>query len=158
MRRRAYYKKASVATIVHRSQSHITSMSRRTPFQTSHLLEFGLKIFGRKPGISKIASVMCVFCAHFKREALSDAKCRQTDNIHYYKGPPFRPETYRDHNNQQHAIQWELYQLQNEKEKEFSNKAKTTIMDCFITKCTDQLEFVVSSSIVDKSSGTCSSS
>ena len=126
-------------------------MSRQTPFQISHLLEFGLKISRRELGTSKIVSVMCLFCTHFKREARSDAKRRRTDNIHYYKGPPFRPENYRDHNNQQHAIQWELYQLQDEKEKkEFFNKAKTITMDRFINKCTDQLEFVVSSSIVDK--------
>jgi hypothetical protein len=37
-------------------------------------LEFGLKISGREPGTSKIVSVMCLFCAHFKREARSDAK------------------------------------------------------------------------------------
>ena len=61
------------------------------------------------------------------------------------------PGELSDHNNQQHAIQWELYQFQNEKEKkEFFNKAKTTTMHRVITKCTDELEFVVSSSIVDK--------
>lgn len=92
MCRRAH-KKASVATIFHRSQSRIIIMSHQTPFQTSLLLEFSLKISGREPGTSKIVSVMCLFCAHSKREARSDAKRRRTDHIHYC--PPFRPENYR---------------------------------------------------------------
>jgi hypothetical protein len=80
-------------------------MSRKTPFQLPHALEFGLLITGHDTK-SLVTLVMCRFCACFKHVKQLRAKCQRTENTKYYSAI-FRKENYEKHNNDQHLVEWE---------------------------------------------------
>jgi hypothetical protein len=90
-------------------------MSRKTPFQLPHALEFGLLISGRDTK-SLVTSMMCRFCACFKRAEQPGAKCQRTENTKYYS-TPFRKENYEKHNSNQHLVEWEKYKKASKEEK-----------------------------------------
>jgi hypothetical protein len=90
-------------------------MSRKTPFQLPHALEFGLLITGRDTK-SLVTSVMCHLCACFKRAEQPRAKLTQTKNTKYYSAP-FRKENYEKHNSNQHPVEWEKYKKASKEEK-----------------------------------------
>ena len=93
------------------------SSKRRTPFQTSHELEFGLKIVERLPTTSAVASVVCRFYDVFGREEQVGQKRKARTTPKYYR-PPFHPESYRTHNNTQHPKKWEEYKNASSEEQE----------------------------------------
>ncbi|ETN22153.1 hypothetical protein PPTG_02175 [Phytophthora nicotianae INRA-310] len=85
-----------------------SKLSRSTPFQDRHLLEFGLKISERNPESEVVFAVARRFCISFGRDEKVGSKRKQTANTKYFK-LPFRPEQYRSHLTGQHLNRWEHY-------------------------------------------------
>jgi hypothetical protein len=77
-------------------------------FQTSHALEFGLKITERDPSNSRVISVRCQFCVFFGREEVVGSKRIRTVNIKHFS--TFRADGYKRHVQSQHAEAWKKYQ------------------------------------------------
>jgi hypothetical protein len=123
-------------------------MSRKTPFQLPHALELGLLISGRDTK-SLVTSVMCRFCACFKRVEQPGAKRQRTENTKYYS-TPFRKENYEKHNSNQHPVEWEKYKKVSKEEKmEFFQTMKSISIERFICTSGDIFEFIVDSKIVE---------
>ena len=70
-------------------------MSRHTPFQTKHELEFGLKIV-KCSSLRVVETVQCQLFVHNGRETRvgPGAKRKRTNNIKVYT-LPFQPKQYR---------------------------------------------------------------
>ncbi|KAH8941177.1 hypothetical protein BDL97_14G024200 [Sphagnum fallax] len=123
-------------------------MSHKTPFQLPHALEFGLLISGRDTK-SLVTSMMCRFCACFKRAEQPWAKRQWTENTKYYS-TPFRKENYEKHNSNQHPVEWEKYKKASKEEKmEFFETMKSISIERFICTSGDIFEFIVDSKIVE---------
>jgi hypothetical protein len=123
-------------------------MSRKTPFQLPHALEFGLLITSRDTK-SLVTLVMCHFCACFKRIEQPGAKRQQTENTKYYS-TLFHKENYEKHNSSQHPVEWEKYKKASKEEKmEFFETMKSILIERFICTSGDILEFIVDSKIVE---------
>ena len=103
-------------------------MSRKTPFQTSHALEYGLSITAHD--LQKAVScVQCDFCVYYGRIGDDEGRKRaRTRNTRLFS-PPFRPELYRKHLTSQHAEHWLAYQSLSNAEKKifFDNKRNASI-------------------------------
>ena len=82
------------------------SMQRKTLFNPSHSVDFGLKVCERDPISKEVVSVVCLFCIHFGREEKIGAKRKPTTNATYFK-KPFRVDVYTRHFNQQHPTHWQ---------------------------------------------------
>jgi hypothetical protein len=122
-------------------------MPHKTPFQLPHALEFGLLITGRDTK-SLVTSVMCRFCACFKRAEQPGAKHQRTKNTKY--SAPFRKENYEKHNSNQHPLEWEKYKKASKEGKmEFFEIMKFVSIERFIRMNGDILEFIVDSKIVE---------
>ena len=102
-------------------------MSRKTPFQPSHALEYGLSITAHD--LQKAVScVQCNFCVFYGRIGDDEGRKRaRTQKIQFFS-PPFRPELYRKHHTSQHAEHWLAYQSLSNTEKKifFDNKRMST--------------------------------
>jgi hypothetical protein len=123
-------------------------MSRKTPFQLPHALEFSFLITGHETK-SLVTSVMCRFCVCFKRAKQPGAKHERTKNTKYYLAP-FRKENYEKHNKSQHPVEWEKYKKASKEEKmEFFETIKSVSIERFIRTSSDILEFIVDWKIVE---------
>ncbi|CAM6007485.1 unnamed protein product [Sphagnum balticum] len=117
-------------------------MSRKTPLQLPHTLEFGLLITGRDTK-SLVISLMCRFCACFKHAEQPRAKRQRTKNTKYYSAP-FHKENYEKHSSSQHPVEWEKYKKASKEEKmEFFETMKSVSIEHFIRTSGDILEFIV---------------
>ncbi|EGZ23903.1 hypothetical protein PHYSODRAFT_479097 [Phytophthora sojae] len=82
--------------------------SRKTPFQPAHALKYGVEIVLRdKTGV--VCSVECLFCRYFGREEAVASKRKRTQNVRTYK-PPYRPQSYIEHNQTAHPEKWSEYE------------------------------------------------
>ena len=87
------------------------SKKRKTPFQSYHAAEFGLRVCERAAGESTaVVAVACRFCEVFgKEEATAVGRKRsRSDRVKYFKAP-FRKENYSAHNERMHSAKWAQY-------------------------------------------------
>lgn len=124
-------------------------MSRDTPFQNKHLIEFGLNavLFDDK-GAATI--VQCLFCVHKGKEQKEGpgVKRQKTSNTWYYKAP-FRPENYRSHLSKNHADEFAKYALLSHAGKvEFFQKHEREGIHVFLDKSSDTLTFRISRPLI----------
>ena len=84
-------------------------MSRKTSYNRTHDLEFGLKVAERDPVSTEVVSACCQFCVFFGREEKVGAKRKPTSYTKYFRAP-FRVKHFRKHLNGQHPSRWEAYQ------------------------------------------------
>ena len=80
--------------------------ARNTPFQSKHLIEFGLKVSDVDVTTILTTSVRCEFCVYYGREqAVGQKRVRQlTTTLKHWKSP-FRAENYKKHHDSQHPLQ-----------------------------------------------------
>ena len=90
------------------SGSGVKKCPRQTPFQTSHAVNFGLRV--SLLGLDgKVDTVVCRFCSTFGRdESMEGRKRKRTDHFQSWTAP-FRPECYRKHHKAQHPNEWAEY-------------------------------------------------
>ena len=118
--------------------------ARNTPFQSKHLIEFGLKVSDVDVTTILTTSVRCEFCVYYGREqAVGQKRVRQlTTTVKYWKSP-FRAENYKKHHDSQHPLQWKQYQTLDHEEKiaHFTDKLqfKDTLHSHFGSKNTPLL-------------------
>jgi hypothetical protein len=126
-------------------------MSRQTPFQDKHDVEYGLQSVQQSVG-GMITTVQCLFCVHIEREKHEGpgVKRQRTKNTQLFQFP-FRPEAYKNHHESQHHEDWMNYQLLSHQEKAtFFKKNEVSSIHSFLDKDKDSLQFVISrSTIVD---------
>jgi len=123
-------------------------MSRKTPFQLPHALEFGLLIISHDTK-SLVILVMCCFYVCFKRIEQPRAKRQRMENTKYYSAP-FCKENHEKHKSSQHPIEWEKYEKASKEEKmEFFETMKYVSIECFIDTSGDILKFIVDLKIVE---------
>ncbi|KAF4129570.1 hypothetical protein GN958_ATG21240 [Phytophthora infestans] len=92
---------------------------RSTPFQDSHLLEFGPAVSERSPTSGFILAVACRFCMMFGREEEVDSKRKVIQTNKFYK------RTDRNHLLFQHPSRWAQYeQLSSEAKRVFFDDVK----------------------------------
>jgi hypothetical protein len=119
-------------------------MSRQTPFQTKHELEFGLKIV-KCSSLRVVETVQCQFCVHNGRETRvgPGVKRKCTNNMKIYT-LPFQSEQYRQHLTSQHTDNWANYHLLDlkSKRKYFDDKEVRGIHK-FVDNAKDNLKFVI---------------
>jgi hypothetical protein len=84
-------------------------MSRQTPFQEKHKIEFSLTPVQRALD-GTITTVQCMFCVHIGREKRDGLaiKRQRTKNVQLFQFP-FRPECYKSHMQSQHTDEWVKY-------------------------------------------------
>jgi hypothetical protein len=119
-------------------------MSRQTPFQTKHVLEYGLKIVKRSPSGS-VETVPCQFCVFFGREMREGAgvKRNRTKKVQLFQFP-FRPENYGNHLKSRHSDDWAKYQALSSKAKlSFFNQREVSGIHTFLDKENYSLEFTI---------------
>ena len=77
---------------MHKAVPAKSTSSRTTPFQTAHIIEFGLKVTQRNRNTQKVFAVCCQFCAYFGREEVIGQKRdrKQTQNPRDWTS--FRPQ------------------------------------------------------------------
>jgi len=126
-------------------------MSRQTPFQVKHKIEFGLALVQRAPD-GTITTVQCLFYVHIgheKRDGLA-VKRQRTKNVQLFQFP-FRLECYKSHMQSQHTDEWVKYQTLSPTDKlAYFNKKEATGINAFLDKDCDNLTFVISQpAIVD---------
>ena len=113
-------------------------MSRKTPFQPSHALEYGLSITERDLQ-NAVSCVQCDFCLYYGRTGDDVGRKRaRRKGIKFYR-PPFRPEQYRRHLLSQHAVHWDAYQsLSNAEKKTFFDTQKNAAIKkhCIVDRAT----------------------
>jgi len=80
--------------------------SRNTPFQRTHLMEFGLEI--TQSTMSGVTAVACLFCKRLGRADNDGRTRKRTTNTKYYE-PPFRKENFKRHAEAQHPIEFAEY-------------------------------------------------
>ncbi|PXF42325.1 hypothetical protein BWQ96_07960 [Gracilariopsis chorda] len=89
-----------------------------------------------------ICGVVCRFCKVSGREERPGRKRKATNNAQYYT-TPFRPESYRKHNELQHPSKWSEYQaLADEKKGDFWDGVvpiKNTLLSHFWSDTTPRL-------------------
>jgi len=126
-------------------------MSRQTPFQDKHDVEYGLQSVQQSVG-GMITTVQCLFCVHIEREKHEGpgVKHQRTKNTQLFQFL-FRPEAYKNHHESQHHEDWMNYQLLSHQEKAtFFKKNEVSSIHSFLDKDKDSLQFVISrSTIVD---------
>jgi len=126
-------------------------MSRQTPFQEKHKIEFGLTPVQREPN-GTITTVECLFCVHIGREKRDGpaVKRQRTKNVQLFQFP-FRPECYKSHMQSQHTNEWAKYQTLSLADKlAYFNKKEATGINAFLDKDCDSLTFAISQpTIVD---------
>ncbi len=94
-------------------------MSRQTPFQDKHVVEYGLQPVQRSVG-GMITIVQCLFCVHIGHEKHEgpSVKCQRTKNTQLFQFP-FRPKAYknqgigsapRDANGSRQDVSWCVHQ------------------------------------------------
>jgi hypothetical protein len=119
-------------------------MSRQTPFQTKHVLEYGRKIVKRSPSGS-VETVQSQFCVFFGRETREGAgvKRKRTKNVQLFQFP-FRPENYGNHLKSQHSDDWAKYQaLSFQAKLSFFNQREVSGIHAFLDKENYSLEFTI---------------
>ena len=129
-------------------------MSRKTPFQPSHALEYGLSVIG--VDLQKAVScVQCNFCVYFGRSGDNEGRKRaRTENTRLYT-PPYRPEAYRTHLRSQHAEPWLTYQaLSKADKKTFFDIKNEGSLNAFICTAEDTIQITIASNIVNDLIGT----
>ena len=109
--------------------SAVKPTAHKTPFQTAHIIEYGLTVVERDSETQNVLGVRCQFCMYFGHEELvgqlpTEHKCKQTAKLKDWH-PPFRSEHYRDHHKGQHSAWWENYQLLSYDEKRVYFNEKT---------------------------------
>ncbi|KAH6565173.1 hypothetical protein BASA62_007457 [Batrachochytrium salamandrivorans] len=124
---------------------------RTTPFQKGHEVTYGLRVTDVDPKTNLACSVVCRFCEIFAREEQLGRKRKATRNAQYYT-TPFRPESYRKHNETQHASNWREYQaLADDKKGSFFDGVvtiKSTLLSHFRLETAPRL-FEIDVAIVD---------
>jgi hypothetical protein len=116
-------------------------MSRQTPFQDKHAVEYGFQPVQRLVG-DVITTVQCLFCVHIGRKKHEGfgVKCQCT-KFQF----PFRPEAYKNHHEFQHHEDWTSYQLlSHQKKAAFFKKKEVFGIHSFLDKDKDSLQFVIS--------------
>ncbi len=119
-------------------------MSRQTPFQEKHKIEFGLVLVQRAPD-GTITTVQCLFYVYIGREKRDGVavKRQRTKNVQLFQFP-FRPECYKSHMQSQHTDEWVKYQTLSPVNKlAYFNKEATGI-NAFLDKDRDNLTFAIS--------------
>jgi hypothetical protein len=123
--------------------------------QTSHALEFGLKITELDPSNSRVVSVCCQFCVFFGREEVVGSKRICTVNVKHFS--TFRADGYKHHVQSQHAEAWKKYQAiadKAEKEAFFMNVNMPFASTMHSHMESERpLQFQVSSSIIEVNIG-----
>ncbi|BBN02960.1 hypothetical protein Mp_2g19640 [Marchantia polymorpha subsp. ruderalis] len=116
---------------------------RTTPFQEKHCIQFGLEIAGRD--IKKLViCVQCRFCVHFGRDGDDVGRKRARSNAICYFSPPYRPELYRKHLENQHSSEWAEYcRLPPDEQRVYFDKSKNTTMSSFCHSASDVLHFTI---------------
>jgi hypothetical protein len=126
-------------------------MSRQTPFQEKHKIEFGLAPVQRAPD-GTITTVQCLFCVHIGHEKRDGpaVKRQRTKNVQLFQFP-FHLECYKSHMQSQHTDEWVKYQTLSLADKlAYFNKKEATGINAFLDKDRDNLTFVISQpAIVD---------
>jgi hypothetical protein len=109
--------------------------SRATPFQTKHLVEFGLEITQSEPkGLLRtvVTGVGCLFCKRFGRVNAADdnesRKRKRTANTKFFTAP-FRKENLAVHVRSQHAAHFEEYSALTFEEKKSFFDTKKRVQD-----------------------------
>ncbi|KAH9276203.1 hypothetical protein BASA83_001477 [Batrachochytrium salamandrivorans] len=124
---------------------------RTTPFQKGHEVTYGLRVTNVDPKTNLACSVVCRFCEIFAREEQLGRKRKATRNAQYYT-TPFRPESYRKHNETQHAFNWREYQaLADDKKGSFFDGVvtiKSTLLSHFRLETAPRL-FEIDVAIID---------
>jgi hypothetical protein len=126
-------------------------MSRQTPFQEKHKIEFGLAPVQRAPD-GTIMTVQCLFCVQIEHEKRDGPAIKRqcTKNVQLFQFP-FRPECYKSHMQSQHTDEWVKYQTFSPANKlAYFNKKEATGINAFLDKDRDNLTFAISQpAIVD---------
>jgi hypothetical protein len=127
---------------------------RKTKFQSSHKIIYGLQIMETDERTKLVKSVSCRFCAIFGRESMPGVKRKrqQTDRTWSWAGPPFRAESFKNHHESQHSLTWERYQALSHAEKvkffDVNVKSEDTLHRFFGDTSTS-LHFTIDSNIID---------
>ena len=81
-------------------------IARNTPFQSKHLIRFGLKVSDVNVTTILTTSVRCEFCVYYGCEqAVGQKRVRQlTTTLKHWKSP-FRAENYKKHHDSRHPLQ-----------------------------------------------------
>ncbi|PTQ32361.1 hypothetical protein MARPO_0099s0002, partial [Marchantia polymorpha] len=110
---------------------------------------FGLEIAGRD--IKKLVlCVQCRFCVHFGRDGDDVGRKRARSNAICYSSPPYRPELYRKHLENQHSSEWAEYcRLPPDEQRVYFDKSKNTTMLYFCHSASDVLHFTIAEPIVN---------
>jgi hypothetical protein len=120
-------------------------MSRQTPFQDKHTVEYDLQSMQRSVG-GMITTVQCLFCVHIgrKKHEGPGVKRQYTKNTQLFQFS-FRLEAYKNHHESQHHENWTNYQLFLHQEKAaFFKKKEVSCIHNFLDKDKDSLQFVIS--------------
>ncbi len=120
-------------------------MSRQTPFQDKHTVEYDLQPVQWSVG-GVITTVQCLFCVHIEREKHEgpSVKRQHTKNTQLFQFP-FQPEAYKNHHESQHHKDWTSYQLLSHQEKAaFFKKKEVSGIHNFLDKDKDSLQFIIS--------------
>ncbi len=120
-------------------------MSRQTPFQDKHAMEYGFQPMQRSVG-GVITTVQCLFCVHIgrKKHESPGVKHQRTKNTQLFQFP-FQPEAYKNHHESQHHEDWTSYQLLSHQEKAaFFKKKEVSGIHNFLDKDKDSLQFIIS--------------
>lgn len=127
----------------------MVSRKRTTPFQEKHCIQFGLEIAGRD--IKKLViCVQCRFCVHFGRDGDDVGRKRARSNAICYFSPPYRPQLYRKHLENQHSSEWAEYcRLPPDEQRVYFDKSKNTTMSSFCHSASDVLHFTIVEPIVN---------
>ena len=80
----------------------------KTPFHTSHIKLYGVRIAGCCPSSGQVKTVQCLFCLNFGRKEKSGMKRKPSSSIHFYLSP-FCYDSYLRHLQSQHSLWYEEY-------------------------------------------------
>jgi hypothetical protein len=127
-------------------------MGRKTPFQSKHEGEYGMKI-ARRNAADQVDCVQCQVCTFIGRESREGpgVKRKRTENKQLFHFP-FRPELFRRHLEQQHTDDWIQYQALNQagRASSFSNMKEIGGINAFLDKTKVSIEFAIKADIVEK--------
>eukprot|EP00173_Palmaria_palmata_P005057 Plantae.Rhodophyta-Palmaria_palmata.ctg8160.p2 GENE.Plantae.Rhodophyta-Palmaria_palmata.ctg8160~~Plantae.Rhodophyta-Palmaria_palmata.ctg8160.p2 ORF type:complete len:156 (-),score=15.47 Plantae.Rhodophyta-Palmaria_palmata.ctg8160:686-1153(-) len=105
---------ATSSPLLLRASVDMAPKGKTTPFQQSHVREFGLRIASRDVrGV--VDAVQCVACVHLGREIdpseESGARKRKATEREQMWHTPYRKKNFRSHMEQQHSTFWKKYNV-----------------------------------------------
>ena len=96
-------------------------ISRPTPSQANHSVEYGLRIINRDPDTGNVESMRCQFCVYCGREneeEVGKKRKRQPTAKVMDWNYPFRTSYFVSHHMEQHRTAWEVYQALSHEQKQ----------------------------------------